>query len=192
LLVLIAAFGALGWPAAGDDASSVVRYIAHGGGFSIAGDDTFHQRFGAAAESRSGDITVVDFPLLNSMGLPLKWGRTVEWVKIDKPVDPLQMDVQASALVEGYLEGRFGAGAFAVADRGKFRGADGQLVYAFSAKGNLNEVPAAWQGAVLFFDTGVALVSETDAQSSQGVFDSRNGVANADLVGWAQTVRPGG
>jgi len=190
LLVLAAALGLFAWPAVGGDVQPD-RYTAAGGAFSIAAGDAFHQRFGAGAEARSGEILVVDFPLLNSMGLPLQWGRTIEWVKLDKPVDPLQTDAQASALVDGYLEGRFGAGAFTIADRSKFRDADGQLVYAFSAKGNLNQVPAAWQGTVLFFDTGVALISETDAQPASGPFDSRNGVMNADLVGWAQTIRPG-
>ncbi|HXC57576.1 MAG TPA: hypothetical protein VNU97_19910 [Rhizomicrobium sp.] len=190
LLLLAASFALLAAPASGDEMRAARRYVSPSGAFSIAMDDEFDRLFHAGKENVSGDLVVVDFPHMNSMGLATQWGRTIEWLKLDKAVDRLQFDAQASALVDGYLEGRYGAGTFAVLDRGKFRDADGDLVYAFSAKGSLNQMPAAWQGAVLFFDSGVALVSETGAQPA--TFDSKNGVTNEALVDWAETIRPGG
>ena len=117
--------------------------------------------------------------------------RTVEWIRLDKPVDPLTYDAQATALVSSYLEARFGREKLVVADRGKFRDNAGRLIYAFAAKGLVNQWPAYWQGVVIFFDTGVAFPSELLAQDSQHKFAPLNGIILQSTVNWAMTIRPG-
>jgi len=165
------------------------RYVSPSGAFSIATTDFAARRFQAGAENANGDIVVVDFPMTNTMGLPQTWRRSVEWIKLDKPIDPAQYDTQATDAVTGYLEGRFG-GKLALAGRGKFRDADARLVYAFAASGTFNQLSAQWQGAVLFFGNGVALVSEVMAAPAQAAAP-QNGVVNQALVDWAETLRPG-
>ncbi len=173
--------------AAADPAQAESRYVSPSGTFSISMADSAAQRFRAGGETTNADMVVADFPYLNSMGLALPWRRTVEWLRLEKPVDPSQYDQQATDAVAGYLEARF-AGKLAVVDRGKFRDADGRLVYAFAAKGIVNDVPTAWQGAVIFFDSGVALVSELVASQA---FASKSGVVNQSVVDWAETLRAG-
>jgi hypothetical protein len=172
-------------PSVADEA----RYISPSGAFSIATSDFAERRFQAGAENANGDIVVVDFPATNTMGLPQTWRRSVEWIKLDKPIEPAQYDAQATDAVTGYLEGRFG-GKLALTGRGKFRDADGRLVYAFAAAGTFNQLSAQWQGAVLFFDHGVALVSEVMAAPASPS-QPQNGVVNQALVDWAETLRPG-
>jgi hypothetical protein len=173
-------------PAPADSSES--RYVSPSGTFSISMADADANHFRAAGgETANADMVVADFPYVNSMGLALPWRRTVEWLRLEKPVDPSQYDAQATAAVDGYLEARFG-GKLTVAGRGKFRDAGGRLVYAFAAKGIANDVPTAWQGAVIFFDSGVALVSELVASPA---FAPKNGVINPSVVDWAETLRPG-
>jgi hypothetical protein len=173
-------------PASADPAES--RYVSPSGAFSISMADADANHFRAGGdETANADMVVADFPYVNSMGLPLPWRRTVEWLRLEKPVDPAQYDSQATDAVTGYLDARFG-GKLTVADRGKVRDADGRLVYAFAAKGTVNDVPTAWQGAVVFFDSGVALVSELVASPA---FAPKSGVVNQSVVDWAETLRPG-
>jgi hypothetical protein len=182
------AFALFAAPAAAGPAQSENRYVSPSGAFSISMADAGANHFRAAGgETENADMVVADFPYVNSMGLALPWRRTVEWLRLEKPVDPSQYDSQATDAVAGYLEARFG-GKLTVADRGKFRDADGRLVYAFAAKGIVNDVPTAWQGAVIFFDGGVAPVSELVASPA---FASKSGVVNQAIVDWAQTLRPG-
>lgn len=169
-------------PAAADSG----RYVAPGGAFSIVAGEAH-----ASGETATGNVIVVNFPRANGAGLATQWGHTVEWVKLDKPVDPADNDAQAAALVDGYLNARFGAGAFTVGGRGKFRDDSGAEVYVFSAQGSLNGAAAGWQGVVLFFDSGVALVSNVAPQDEMTA-SSRNGIVADSLVGWAKTLRPRG
>jgi hypothetical protein len=181
----VSGFVLLATPGIADQA----RYVSPSGTFSIATTDFADRRFQAGAEKANGDVVVVDFPATNTMGLPQTWRRSVEWIKLDKPVEPAQYDAQATDAVAGYLEGRFGS-KLALTGRGKFRDADGRLVYAFAAAGTFNQLSAAWQGAVLFFDNGVALVSEVTAAPPQPT-QPQNGVVNQATVDWAETLRPG-
>ncbi len=165
------------------------RYASPSGMFSIATTDFADRHFQAGPEQVVGDVVVVDFPAMNTMGLPQTWRRSVEWIKLDKPVDPAQCDAQATDAVAGYLDGRFD-GKLVVAGRGKFRDADGRPVYAFAAAGSFNRLAAQWQGAVLFFDTGVALVSDVAAAPAHPA-QPLNGVIDQATIDWAQTLRPG-
>jgi hypothetical protein len=165
------------------------RYVAPGGVFSIDMSETHLFHLGKV--SSSADVVMVDFPYLSTSGLAMSVSRTVEWLRIDKPVDPMSYDSQATGLVSGYLEGRYGAGQFTVADRGKFRDRDGRQVYVFAATGNLAQMPAQWQGTVLFFDTGVALVSSVIAQPTNYRFAPKGGIQERSAVDWALTLRPG-
>src|ERR1700733_9287022 len=100
---LVAGLLLLAAPSVADEA----RYAAPSGAFSIATTDFAAHRFQAGAENATGDIVVVDFPMTNTMGLPQTWRRSVEWIKLDKPIDPAQYDAQATNAVAGYLDGRF-------------------------------------------------------------------------------------
>jgi hypothetical protein len=171
-------------------AADAPRYVSPSGAFSISLADSAGRSFHPGAETNNADMAIVDFPFTNSMGLELTWRRSVEWLKLDKPVDPAQYDQQATDAVAGYLEARFD-GKLVVADRGKFRDPDGRLVYAFAAKGEFNHLSAQWQGAVLFFPGGVALVSEVAALPPDGHFEAKNGVVSPPLIDWAETLRPG-
>ena len=173
-------------------AADADRYVAPGGVFSIALTDSAAPLFRRGRESVSGDMTLADFPFVNSAGLDTASSRTVEWIKLDKPIDPTQFDGQATALVEGYLEGRYGAGKFAITGSGKFRSSDGRLVYAFSASTSLDQAPARWQGSVQFFDGGVALVSEIVPQPAGPPADPKGGIVSQPAVDWALTLKPGG
>ncbi|HEX4303576.1 MAG TPA: hypothetical protein VHZ78_12345 [Rhizomicrobium sp.] len=177
-------------PCTAEESASGLRYVAPDGEFSISLESNLERLFHAVPVTDNADFLLVDFPIMNSMGLALTWRRTVEWFKLEKPIDPSQYDRQATEAVDGYLQSRFG-GKFVVADRGKFRDANGRLTYAFAAKGELNQLPAQWQGAVIFFDNGVALVSEVIAEDSGHHFESKSGVVNASLIDWAQTLHAG-
>jgi hypothetical protein len=172
-------------------AADADRYVAPGGLFSIDAHDAAAPLFRRGKEQSSSDLFLVEFPFVNSMGLALVYSRTVEWVKLEKPVDQSQFDGQASALAEGFLEGRYGAGKFTIQDRSKFRSADGQLVYAFAARGELDQMPAQWQGVVRFFDTGIALVGEVVAQPTADRFSPKGGIVSQPAVDWAETLKPG-
>jgi hypothetical protein len=167
------------------------RYVAPGGVFSIALHDPAAPLFRRGRESVSNDMILTDFPFVNSAGMATASSRTVEWIKLVKPIDPAQDDAQATALVEGYLEGRHGAGKFAVTGSGKFRASDGRLVYAFAATTTLEQLPARWQGSVIFFDTGIALVSEIVPQPAGQHADPQGGIVSQPAVDWAQTLRAG-
>jgi hypothetical protein len=192
LQLAAAAFAALISTAAAEDAAPADRYVAPNGTFSIATLGGNGVAFHAKPPVVNGDFTIVDFPSLSSANLPLAWGRTIEWIRLDKPIDPMQWDAQATGLVSGYLESRFGAARFPISDRGKFRDAKGRLVYAFAAKGELDQMPAQWQGVVMFFDGGVAMVSEVVSQPVGDAYAPKNGIQSQDLVNWALTLRPGG
>jgi hypothetical protein len=167
------------------------RYVAPGGAFSIALTDPAAPAFRRGRESMGDKMIFADFPFENSNGLAMTSSRTVEWIKLDKPVDPAQFDGQAMALVEGYLEGRYGAGKYAVGGSGKFRAPDGHLVYVFAATTTLDEMPARWQGVVQFYDGGIALVSEIVPQHAGQHADSSSGIISQPAVDWALTLRPG-
>lgn len=176
----------LAGPALADD-----RYVAPGGAFSIALSDPAAPLFRRGRESASADMVLADFPFVNSSGMATASSRTVEWIKLDKPIDPTQDDTQATALVQGYLEGRYGAGKYSIAGSGKFRAGDGRLVYAFAATTTLEQMPARWQGVVLFYDSGVALVSEIVPQPSGQQVDPKSGIVSQPAVDWALTLRAG-
>jgi hypothetical protein len=175
--------------AARADESKERRYLSSGGAFSISTDDLSARLMTPGKEETSGDTTVIDFSMQHPI-VPFIEQRTVEWIRLDKPIDPMTYDAQATALVSGYLDARFGPGKLVVADRGKFRDSAGRLVYAFAAKGMVNQWPAYWQGVVMFFDTGVAFPSELLAQSTQHKFAPTGGVVLPEVVAWAVTVRP--
>ncbi len=165
------------------------RYVAPGGAFSIALTDPAAPAFRSGRETVSNELIAAEFPFLDSSGLALASGRTVEWIRLEKPIDPSQYDGQATALAEGYLEGRYGAGAFALAGSGKFRSADGRLVYVFAAQGTFDGRPARWQGCVQFFDAAVALVGEVAPGGARQ--DETRGIVSQPAVDWALTLRPG-
>lgn len=166
------------------------RYNSPSGAFSVSMDDLSGRRMAPGKEDVTGDTVVVDFTS-RLVNVPFLSQRTVEWIKLDKPIDPQTYDAQATALVSGYLEARFGQGKLEVADRGKFRDREGRLIYAFAAKGEVQQLPAYWQGVVLFFDRGVALESELLAQPTQHKFESSGGVVLRGTVDWAMSIRPG-
>jgi hypothetical protein len=139
----------------------------------------------------SDDLVIVDFPFTNSMGLTLISDRTVEWIRLAKPIDPAQYDAQATALVEGYLEGRYGASKVSIVGSGKFRTGDGRLVYAFAGNGEVQQLLARWQGVVQFFDSGIALVAELVAQPTNHHLDPKGGIPSQPAVDWALTLQPG-
>ena len=172
-------------------AADADRYVAPSGAFSIALTDSAAPLFRRGRESVSSDMILADFPFVSSAGLATASSRTVEWIKLDKPIDPAQYDGQATAPVDGYLEGRYGAGKFTIAGSGKFRSSDGRLVYAFAASTILDEAPARWQGSVLFFDSGVALVSEIVPQPAGPPADPKGGIVSQPAVDWALTLKPG-
>lgn len=163
------------------------RYVSPSGAFSISMNDIFVWKPGP--EDVSGTRVVVDFSAVH-IAIPLLMERTVEWIGIAKPLDPSEYDFQANAVVNGYLQGRFGD-KLAVADRSKSRDSEGRLVYTFAAKGDVGNMPAFWQGTVLIFDSGVALVSEIIAQPTQHRFAPDHGVIWPEAVAWARTLRPG-
>jgi len=167
------------------------RYVAPGGAFSIALSDPAAPAFRRGRETASSDIVITDFPFVNSNGLAMASSRTVEWIGLPTPIDPAQYDGQATAVVEGYLEGRYGAGKFTITGSGKFRASDGRLAYAFAATTTLDQAPARWQGTVLFFVSGVALVSEIVPQPAGNPVDPRSGIVSQPAVDWALTLRPG-
>ena len=173
---------------AGAQQEKGARYVSPSGAFSIALDGT-DRIWTPGDEDVSDHRIIVDFRRLGA-GIPLTWQRSIEWIKLDKPLDPMEMDFQANAVVNGYLEGRFGD-KLAVADRSKSRDSQGRLTYTFAAKGLVGGMPAYWQGTVLIFDSGVALVSELIAQPSQHKFDPVNGIIWQDAVYWARSLRPG-
>ncbi len=129
---------------------------------------------------------------MDSAGLATASSRTVEWIKLGTPVDAAQYDGQATALVEGYLEGRYGAGKYTILGSGKFRSSDGRPVYAFAASTTLDEAPARWQGSVQFFDGGIALVAEIVPRPSGPPADPKSGIVSQPAVDWALTLKPGG
>lgn len=172
-------------------AAAPERYVAPGGVFSIAAQDAAAPAFRKGKESKSADLVLADFPFVDSAGLAMLTGRTVEWVKLDKPLDPAQFDGQASALADGYLEGRYGAGAFTIGGSGKFRAADGRLIYVFAAAGTLDKQPARWQGVIQFFDHGIALVGETVFLPEGQTPDLSRGIISQAAIDWAQTLQPG-
>ena len=166
------------------------RYVAPGGIFSIAASDPAAPLFRRGRESVSSDLILADFPFVNSAGLATASSRTVEWIKLGAPVDPAQYDAQATALVDGYLEGRYGAGKYSIVGSGKFRASDGRLAYAFAATTTLDQAPARWQGCVMFFDIGIALVSEIVPESRH--IDPKGGIVSQPAIDWALTLKPGG
>ena len=172
-------------------AADADRYVAPGGAFSIALTDSAAPVFRRGRESVSSGIILADFPFVNSAGLAAVSSRAVEWIKLDQAIDPAQYDGQATAVVEGYLEGRYGAGKFSILGSGKFRSSDGRLVYVFAASTTLDEAPARWQGSVLFFDGGVALVSEIVPQPAGQKADPTRGIVSQPAVDWALTLKPG-
>ena len=189
-LGFVAAIAAVA-PCTAEEAAPGLRYVAPGGVFSISLESVHERLFHAVPVADNADFMLVDFPIMNSMGLALTWRRTVEWFKLEKPLDPSQYDRQATDAVDGYLQARFG-GKIVLMDRGKFRDPNGRLIYAFAAKGDLDQLPAEWQGTVLFFGNGVALVSEIVAQpTTNHPFEAKAGVINPSLIDWAQTLRPG-
>lgn len=177
-------------PSLADQSGSEKRYVSPSGAFSISMESEFPLGLSTSKETSSGTMVLVDFSY-RMAGIPLVWQRSIEWIKLDRPVDALQMDGQATDTVNGYLEGRFGAGTLVVSDRGKSRDADGRLVYAFAARGRINHYPAIWQGAVLFFDNGIAFASQVLAQPTNYRFDPQGGVIDQSVVNWAKTIRPG-
>ena len=166
------------------------RYVASDGAFSIAMEATADKLFKLDKEGGNADLLVVDFQYATAQAHNGFAQRTVEWIKLAAPVDPMQFDVQASETVKGYLEGRFGTGAFTVAGRSKQRNAAGQLIYSFTATGAVNGKPASWSGALLFFDTGVALVSQLYTPDTTALLTA-DGINDDELAAWASTVRPG-
>jgi hypothetical protein len=189
LLALVAVLLALPTAARADD-SSERRYVSVSGAFSIAMDDLSARLMTPGKEEATGDTIVVDFSIAHPI-VPFIEQRTIEWLKLDKPIDPLTYDTQATELVSSYLDARFGPGRLVLSDRGKFRDSEGRLVYAFAAKGLVSQWPAYWQGVVIFFDMGVAFPSELLAQPSQHKFAPTNGVVLPEVVAWATTIRPG-
>lgn len=172
-------------------ADAAERYVAPGGAFSIALTDPTAPTFRRGRESVSDQMIFADFPFENSNGLAMSSSRTVEWIKLDKPVDLQQLDVEATALVEGYLEGRYGAGKYTVGGGYKFRAPDGRLAYVFAATTTLDEMPARWQGVVQFYDRGIALVCEIVPQPALQHTDPGSGIVSQPAVDWALTLRPG-
>ena len=166
------------------------RYVAPGSEFSIAMQATADQLFKLDKESGNADLVVVDFQYARAQEHSGFAQRTVEWIKLAAPVDPAQFDAHASQTVSGYLEGRFAGVAFTTTDRRKQRNASGQLIYSFAATGTVNGTHSAWHGALLFFDGGVALVSQLNTVATQPMLDA-DGITDAELASWASTVRPG-
>ncbi len=185
--IILAASLILAAPAQADD-----RYVAPESAFSIALSDPAAPIFRRGRESVSDELIVADFPFVNSAGMATASSRTVEWIRLDKPIDPAQDDGQAMAVVEGYLEGRYGAGKYGITGSGKFRAGDGRLVYVFAATTVLEQMPARWQGVVLFYDTGVALVCEIVPQPTGQQVDPKSGIVSQPAVDWALTFKPGG
>ena len=165
------------------------RYVAPDGAFSIAMAATADKEFKLDKEGGNADLVVVDFQYAMAQAHEGFAQRTVEWIKLEAPVDPAQYDAHASATASGYLEGRFAGVAFTMTDRRKLRTESGQLVYTFAATGTVNGTPSLWHGALLFFDSGVALVSQLHTAATQPMLDA-DGITDAELTTWASTVRP--
>ena len=166
------------------------RYVSPGGEFSIAMQTTMDREFHVDKQNANGDIVLVDFQYAMAQAHNGFAQRTVEWLKLDKPVDAALYDAKASETVSGYLEGRFAGNVFTIATRQKQRDTDGRLVYVFSATGTFNGTPCAWQGSILFFDSGVALVSQLNTLNTRALLDA-DGLTDAELTAWASTIRPG-
>ena len=185
--LLLAVFLCLSSVPCAANAEQGPRYVSPSGAFSISMDG-IDRIWTPGQEDASGNRIIVDFRRLDH-GIAIIWQRSIEWIKLDKPLDPKEFDFQANAVVTGYLEGRFGD-KLTIGDRGKSRDGNGQLSYAFAAKGLVGGMPAYWQGGVVFFDSGVALVSELIAQPTQHKFDPANGVVWPDAMDWARSIRP--
>lgn len=166
------------------------RFVSSGGEFSIAMQSTMDREFKAGDELSNADIVLVDMSYAMADAHFGFAQRTIEWLKLAKPVEPASYDAQASDTVNGYLEGRLAENKFVITDRKKSRNEAGQLVYSFSATGAVNGTPAAWNGVVLFFDSGVALVSEFHALGTKPMLDA-DGLTDAEFAAWAATLRPG-
>lgn len=166
------------------------RYVSPGGEFSIAMETTADREFHVDRQAANADMALVDFQYGMALAHAGFAQRTIEWLKLAAPVDPMATDARANETVTGYLEGRFAGDKFDITDRRKTRDATGQLVYVFTAAGTHNGAPAAWVGAVLFFDSGVALVSQLNTLSTKPMLDA-DGLTDAELATWASTIRPG-
>lgn len=166
------------------------RYIAPGGEFSIAMQATADKLFKVDKEGGNADMVLIDLQYARAQAHSGFAQRTIEWLKLAAPLDPASFDARAGDTVSGYLEGRFAGSAFTITDRRKARDAAGQLIYTFAATGTVNGKPAAWVGALLFFDSGVALVSQLYTPDTKPMLDA-DGATDAELAQWAGTIRPG-
>ena len=166
------------------------RYVAPGGEFSIAMQATADKLFKLDKEGGNADLVLIDFQYATAQAHNGFAQRTVEWIKLAAPVDPAEYDAHAAATVSGYLEGRFSGVVFTTTDRRKQRNASGQLFYTFAATGTVNGTPSSWHGALLFFDGGVALVSQLNTTATQPMLDA-DGITDAELAAWASTLTPG-
>lgn len=166
------------------------RYTAPSGEFSIAMQTTMDKEFYPGPATGNADIVLVDFAYGMAKAHSGFAQRSIEWLRLSAPVDPAAFDVRATDTVTGYLEGRFAGSKFAVTDRKKARNDAGQLVYSFAASGAINGTPTEWRGAVLFFDSGVALVSQLYTAVTKPLLDA-DGITDAELAQWAGTITPG-
>jgi hypothetical protein len=165
------------------------RYASPSGAFSISMENFWARGYSAGKEVVLPNALLTDFSL-HSVGLALIDQRCIEWVRTDEPITPALYEQRAGEAVDGYLEGRFGAGTFVVLGRGSIQ-SESRPVLTFAARGRLNSWPADWQGVVVFFDGGIALVSQVVAQPTTYTPAPVNGITNQQLVDWALTLRPG-
>ncbi len=165
------------------------RYVAPGGEFSIAMQTTADKLFKVGKEGGNADLVLVDLQYARAQAHSGFAQRTIEWLKLAAPVDPAAFDARAADTVSGYLEGRLAGSQFTITDRRKARDAGGRLVYTFAASGAVNGKPALWSGALLFFDSGVALVSQLYTPDTKPMLDA-DGATDAELAQWAATIRP--
>ena len=172
-------------------AAEAWRFRPTSGEYSIDMREPDNEGFHPGKEVRTGDILLVDFWFEAGQIHGGIKQRTVEWLKAAVP--PEQSDRIVSTIVSSYLDGRFGAGKFTIADRRKSRDGEGRLNYLFAAKGVAGDIPAGWQGSVYVFDGAVALVSEVLSLNMDGhtnAFDERDAVFDRALIRWAETIRP--
>ncbi len=190
--ILLALFASLGAAApAGAASYENGRYFPSGREFSIDMSNPDDNVFRFGKERADGDFVFVDLAFAPGQMHGGFMQRSVEWLKIKAPLAAEQRDAAANELIDGFLAGRFGAGKFTIADRRKTRTDEGRPIYLFAAKGDAGDLPSGWQGVVIVFDTGIALVSSVMSLNMvQNGFVEKDGVFDGALVHWAATIRP--
>ncbi len=166
------------------------RYYADGGGYSIDMQRPDDRAFRLDKETSNGDGVITQF--IFSPGATfwnLTANRTIEWLKLSRPIAPEQNDRAAQDLVDGYLTARYPDVKYTMLARRKSRTDDGRLYYVFEAKGRIADNDMNWQFCVLPFDTAIALVVQaTNARPGQLGGDT---FEEAPFLRWATSVRPG-